>query len=156
MEGAVFKALACCGLLCLAKQSKLSFPPSKTLYLHFHSVPEDRGQVWATGLPATQHLPSKSVTRTELEYSPHACPSEVSHLRRGRLHPFSCSGPNPASLLTWVVAEAALWPFGQPEGSANTQSTRSPPVPTALAPCRGPLQPTSSDLLPTLTLSCPP
>lgn len=45
------------------------------------------------------HLPLNiatptSVTRTELQYSPQTCSSELSHLHGGQLHPFSCSGQN--------------------------------------------------------------
>ena len=47
----VFKALACCGLLCLAKQQKLCFTPlPKTLSLRFSFALVDGGQVSATFL----------------------------------------------------------------------------------------------------------
>ena len=46
--GTVFKALACCGPLCLANNKVIFSPSPQTLSLHFYMTGADRGQVSAT------------------------------------------------------------------------------------------------------------
>ena len=68
MEGTVFKALACYGLICLAKQLKLFLSPSpKTLSLHFYLVPVAEAkfqQYWHMRalMPKTSQLTNASTT----------------------------------------------------------------------------------------------
>ena len=117
----VFKALACCGLLCLAKQSKLSFSSSpKTLSPHFYSAVVNRDN----GVSATP-------VKTHHPIFPGLLPSEMAHLLSKE-----CVFPG-ATLLSFemdhilsmeCVSSRPLWPFEMAHTLTINKSTYHSPL----------------------------